>query len=318
MSEHHVILGGGGFIARHVALRLLAAGQKVTLVVRHNRIILLPQTVQQSCAIVTTPLGATEWDALVAKADVVHHYAWGSIPASANANPSADLQANVCPTIDLLDALRRRGGGRVIFTSSGGTVYGKVRDLPIPEDHSLAPMSAYGASKVAAEVFFCLYRSLYNIDCRIARIANAYGAGQDPQRGLGAVTTFLYKSLNKTPLTIWGDGEVVRDYVHVSDISAFLVLLAQAPFGEEFIFNVGNGVGTSLNEIIVGIERHLGYSLIVQRTDNRNFDIPVNILSIERAKRTFGWQPRLLFPDGLAMTLADIKEGKMNSTLLDV
>lgn len=318
MSEHHVILGGGGFIGRHVALRLVAAGKKVTLVVRHNGVVLLPQAIQDSCHVVTTELGAADWDELVATADVVHHYAWSSIPASANANPNGDLQANVCPTIDLLDALRRRGGGRVVFASSGGTVYGKVRELPVPEDHSLAPMSAYGTGKVTAEAFLGLYRSLYNVDCRIARIANAYGAGQDPRRGLGAVTTFLHNGLNKQPITIWGDGEIIRDYVHVSDISAFLVALAQAPREEAFIFNVGSGVGTSLNEIVSSIEQHLEYALVVQRTNHRNFDIPANILSIERAKQTLGWQPRLLFSDGLALTLADIREGKMTSTLLDV
>lgn len=318
MSKHHVILGGNGFIARHVALRLLHAGDSVTLVSRHTDESNLPQSLQKNCHFVATELGAADWDGLVARADIVHHYAWSSIPASANANPSGDLQANVYPTINLLDALRRRGGGRVIFTSSGGTVYGKVGQVPVPEEHSLAPISAYGAGKVTAEVFLGLYRSLYNIDCRIARIANAYGAGQNPQRGLGAVTTFLHNSLDHKPITIWGNGEIVRDYIHVSDISELLVLLANAQQGNEFIFNVGSGVGTSLNEIVLEIEKNLKQTLTVNRTSHRSFDIPVNILSIERAKQIFGWHPRLSFSQGLALTLSDIQEGKTCSTLLGV
>lgn len=316
MPERHVILGGRGFIARHVALRLLEAGQSVTIVARHNTVDLLPEQVRKLCPVIVAELGSADWDDLVADADVVHHYAWSSIPASANANPSGDLRANVDPTISLLDALRRRGGGRVVFSSSGGTVYGKVDRVPVPEEHPLAPINAYGAGKAAGEIFFGLYRSMYDVDCRIARIANAYGAGQDPKRGLGAVTTFLHQALNDQPITIWGGGDTIRDYIHVSDISEFLVSLSQAPRSDSFIFNVGSGFGTSLNDIVSEIERQLGRSPVVQRMEHRSFDVPVSVLSIEKAAAVLGWHPRLSFSQGFALTFADIREGKTCSTLI--
>ena len=138
----------------------------------------MPLEIQDLIAWQELELGSADWDRLVADADVVHHYAWSSIPASANGNPGGDLQINVGSTIDLLDALRRRGGGRVIFSSSGGTVYGKLNETPVREDHAVAPITAYGASKATAEIYLSLYRALHGLDCRIARVANPYGAGK--------------------------------------------------------------------------------------------------------------------------------------------
>jgi UDP-glucose 4-epimerase len=103
-----------------------------------------------------------------------------------------DLLINVTAMLGLLEALKRRGGGRVVFASSGGTVYGKLKSAPVSEDALLAPISAYGASKVTAEIYLRLYRTMHNLGCGIARIANPYGAGQNLSRGLGLVTTFLH------------------------------------------------------------------------------------------------------------------------------
>ena len=147
----------------------------------------------------------------------------GSLPATANANPLGDLLGNVGATVALLDALARRGAARVVFASSGGTVYGRLERTPVPEDHRLAPITAYGAGKATAETYLGLYRSLHGLDCRVARIANPYGAGQDLSRGQGAVTTFLHHAITGQPISIWGSGEVVRDYIHISDTARGLV-----------------------------------------------------------------------------------------------
>ena len=251
-------------------------------------------------------LGSADWDALLADGPIVHHYAWGSLPATANSNPTGDLIANVHATLDLLEALRRRGSGRVIFASSGGTVYGKLREIPVPESHPREPITAYGAGKVTAETYLGLYRAMYKLDCRIARIANPYGAGQNLTRGLGAVTTFCARALSREPITIWGDGKVVRDYIHVGDVAAALVALAGSEPSEEFIFNIGSGVGLNLNEIVNELEAQLGRTLDVTRTEMRAFDVPCSILSIERARHNFGWQPRISLRAGIQRTLAEL------------
>ncbi len=313
--SHHLLLGGCGFIGRHVALLLAADGHRVTLADRAPLAFALPEAAAGAVAWRELELGSADWDALVADADVVHHYAWGSIPASANANPAGDLAANVSTTLALLEALRRRGQGRVVFSSSGGTVYGRLQEVPVPETHPMAPITAYGAGKATAELYLGLYRDMHGMDCRIARIANPYGAGQDLARGLGAVTTFLHAALSERPITIWGDGEVVRDYVHVADVARALVRLAAAPRGAEFVFNIGSGTGTSLNAIVSELERHLGRTLAVTRTATRAFDVPVSVLAVERARAVLDWAPRLSFGEGVERTLADLAAGERFSTL---
>lgn len=315
MSGHHLILGGCGFIGRHVAVLLAREGNRVTLADRAALAQPMPADVAGAVTSQLLELGSADWDALVADVDIVHHYAWGSLPASANANPGGDLLTNVGATIGLLDALHRRGGGRVVFSSSGGTVYGKLRQTPVPEDHPVAPITAYGAGKATAEVYLGLYRHMHGLDCRIARIANPYGAGQDLSRGQGAVTTFLHHALMHRPITIWGTGEVVRDYIHISDVAQCLVTLAVSPRTEEFVFNVGSGAGVSLNQIVSELEARLGRTLDVSRTATRPFDVPVSILRIDRGRDTLGWSPALSFGDGIARTLHDIGAGRHYSTL---
>jgi len=218
-----------------------------------------------------------------------------------------------------LDALRRRGAGRVVFSSSGGTVYGRLHETPVREDHPISPITAYGASKATAELYLKLYRAMHGIDCRIARIANPYGAGQDYVRGLGAVTTFLHNVLTGQPIEIWGTGEVVRDYIHIADVAACLVTLARKPRTDEaFIFNVGSGTGMSLNGIVAELETRLHRKLQVNRTQVRPFDVPVSVLAIDLANRILGWAPKLSFADGITRTLADLAAGADFSTLNEV
>lgn len=150
---------------------------------------------------------------------------------------------------------------------------------------------------------------------RIARIANPYGAGQDLSRGLGAVSIFLYKALHGEPITIWGDGEVVRDYIHISDTAKCLVKMATADRTDEFIFNVGSGIGHSLNQVVSELEHHLRRKIEVTRTDMRSFDVPTSVLCIEKARNVLGWSPSLSFSEGLDRTIRDFNSGRAFSTL---
>ena len=315
MTEHHLILGGSGFVGRHVAILLAQAGHRVTLADRLPLDQDLPRDLASQVSWQLLELGAADWDALVADADVVHFYAWGSLPATANANPGGDLSLNVGALIDMLNALQRRGHGRVVFSSSGGTVYGRLQHIPVREEHPSAPITAYGAGKASAEIYLGLYRAMHGIDCRIARISNLYGAGQNLARGLGAVTTFLHHALTGQQITIWGTGEVVRDYIHISDAAKCLTRLATIPRGEEFVFNVGSGVGITLNEIIGELEQRLDCQLDVMRTATRPFDVPISVLDIARARKILAWAPTLSFSDGIGRTLKDLQDARYFSTL---
>jgi UDP-glucose 4-epimerase len=307
LGERHLILGGVGFIGRHVALQLIREGHDVLLASRNPLPQKLPAELKANVRWQFVDIGSADWDSLVAQVDVVHHYAWGSLPASANANPGGDLRTNVGATIDLLDALQRRGSGRIIYASSGGTVYGKLLKTPVPEDHPVAPINAYGAGKATAEIYLSMYRAMHSIDCRIARIANPYGAGQNLSHGQGAVTTFCNHALSEEPITIWGTGEVVRDYVYITDVAAFLVMLAAAPRHNEFIFNVGSGDGISLNHIVKQLEVQLARKVKVKYMDPRPIDVPISVLSIERAQRVLGWSPVVSFNEGILRTIDGLR-----------
>jgi UDP-glucose 4-epimerase len=314
VGERHLILGGGGFVGRHVALQLARQGHDVSLASRQPFAQEIPSAFAGNIRWQFFELGSTDWDRLVAKMDVVHHYAWSSLPASANADPGGDLLTNVGATVDMLDALHRRGAGRVIFASSGGTVYGKLNQTPVAEDHPLSPINAYGAGKVAAEVYLSLYRAMHGLDCRIARIANPYGAGQNSSHGQGAVTTFIRNALNRQPITIWGTGDVVRDYVYITDVAQCLVTLAAAPRDDKFVFNVGSGVGVSLNDIVAELEIQLDRKLDVRHSESRLIDIPISVLAIERAKKILGWSPIVSFSEGIARTRNDLCRGSEFAT----
>lgn len=312
----HLIIGGSGFIGRHVGLAL--AQQRVDIILAGRR---RPEFLDNPMNGVSLQwryldLHNVDWDAQIEMADVVHFYAWGSLPSTANADPKSDLEYNLGALIGLLDALKRRGYGRIVFSSSGGTVYGPLKQVPVPETHELAPISAYGASKAAAEVYLNLYRVMHGLDCRIARIANPFGAGQDISRGLGAVTAFMSKALNNQPIEIWGTGDVVRDYVHIADVAECLARLATADnLGGDYVFNVGSGKGTSLNEIVTTLEKRLDRKLKINRKSGRAFDVPSNVLCIKRIERTLGWQPRLNFAAGLGRMLSDLAVHPDISTL---
>ena len=318
-SGHHLILGGCGFLGRHVAALLTRDEQRVVMAGRAPPPKSLIAELGERASWVNLDIGCADWDSLLRDVSVVHHYAWGSVPGTAN-DPSADFKTNVEPTLRLLEALRQlaaRGDAPpLVFASSGGTVYGKVRHVPTREDHTLAPINAYGAGKASAELYLGVYRAIHKLDCRIARLSNPFGAGQDLSKGQGAATTFVHRALADQPIHVWGDGEVVRDYIHVSDAAAGLVALACAPRNDHsWIFNMGSGEGITLNGIISEVERYLNKTLRVIREQGRQIDVPISVLDNGLARHVLGWSPRLSFADGISRTLADLKHDAVLSTL---
>ena len=315
MGRRHLILGGCGFIGRHVALALARSGHDVVLADR----VPAPEFPADCGGRITAQhaeIGAIGWDRLIEDVDVIHHYAWASIPASANDSPAGDLETNLLPTLALLDALKRRGHGTIVFTSSGGTVYGKLDSPPAQESMRLAPINAYAAGKATAELYLTVYRALYGLDSRIARVSNPYGAGQNIARGQGAASKFVHASVTGQPIEIWGDGSVVRDYIHVADVVSGLMAIAEAAdLGEERIFNIGSGAGTNLNTLAAAVGETTGHPLTIAYTPGRSFDIPVSVLDVGLAERVLGWKPVLDLETGLAWMMEDLRAGREFSQL---
>jgi UDP-glucose 4-epimerase len=299
-----VVLGGSGFIGGHLTAALSSGGAPVLSVGRRFAKAPPFECVEQR-SVDLYSCSFSELREVVAGAAVVYHLAWSTYPATAELNPKADLEANVGFTVRLLESLRG-SGARLVFCSSGGTVYGASKADFISELHPLRPMTAYGAGKVAAEAYACLFERAYGIDVRIARLANPYGLGQDAGRLQGALTRFVMQALDGVGIEIWGNGEVVRDYIHIDDAVEALRCLGAAPraqLGEEAIFNIGGGCGTSLNQLIDHIEAGLRRRVKVTYREARSIDAPRNVLAIERAARLLGWRPEIGVEAGIKQLL---------------
>ena len=245
---------------------------------------------------------------LFADVQVVYHLAWSSFAATAEQDPARDLTDNVGFSVRLMECLKDTGA-TLVFCSSGGTVYGPSAELRIPEDHPLRPVTAYGAGKVAAEVYAGAFRRAHGLDVRIARLANPYGLGQDPDRLQGALTRFAARALDGLPLEVWGDGSVVRDYLHIDDAVEALQRLGQAPrdaLGDDPVFNIGSGRGASLKALIAIIEERVGAPLQVAYSPGRRTDVARNVLDIDKIDRSLQWRPSLALEQGVERLLTDL------------
>lgn len=299
-----LVLGGGGFLGSHVSDALLEAGYSVRIFEKER---VSKESVRHLLADVEWVEGdfanESHLREVVKGVDVIIHSVCTTLPKTSNENTVYDISTNLVPTLHLLDAAKKEGVGKVIFFSSGGTIYGIPQRIPIPEDHPNDPVVSYGIQKLAIEKYLNLYHHLYGLDYGVMRISNPYGERQRPIATQGAVAVFLHKALNKEEIEIWGDGSVKRDYLHVSDVArAVLKLLSHK--GEHRLFNIGSGKGLSLLELIESIEKVTGASVKVRFTPARPFDVPVNVLDITRAARELSWSPEVELQEGLRRTMA--------------
>lgn len=279
-----LVLGGAGFIGSHLVDGLKAAGHEVRVFDR-------PQEF----------LDPVDLERALPGAELVFHLISTTVPKNSNENPALDIESNIAGTARLLELLRRHPPRRLVFISSGGTVYGVPRVTPIRESHPTDPISSYGIHKLAIEKYLHMNHALYGLDYRVLRVANAYGERQRTDKAQGAVAAFLERALRGEPIQIWGDGSVVRDYVYAGDIAHAFLQVVQYQ-GQERVFNIGSGQGVSLNELVDAIATVIGRRPGVEYTPGRQFDVPINVLDISRAQQHLGWQPRTRLIDGLRRT----------------
>lgn len=201
------------------------------------------------------------------------------------------------------------GVKKVIFVSSGGTVYGEPTQVPIPETHATDPVCSYGIAKLAIEKYLALFHHLHGLDYTVLRLANPFGEGQRTHASQGAIAVFLGKVLRDEPIEIWGDGSVVRDYIHVADVVQAL-LAALEPSTQEHVFNIGSGRGHSLNEVLDTIEKITGRVAIRKYLPGRGFDVPLSVLNIDRAKNVLGWAPAVGFEEGVERFVKWMQDGQ--------
>jgi len=239
---------------------------------------------------------------IVSGCDTVVHLASSSTPATANKSIASDAQSNVITTLKLVDQCVELGVTRFVFISSGGTIYGIPTQVPTPEDAPTNPITAYGVAKLAIEKYLAVYQRQQGLDYRILRVANPFGPYQTARKGQGIIAAAMAALLSDTPLEIWGDGHVVRDYVFIADLVR-AIIKAIWHEGPSRVFNIGSGRGHNLLQVIRSIETLSGKSLRTRFRPARPADVPVSILDTNLAASELGWRATTSFEEGLAMTI---------------
>ncbi len=290
---------GGGFLGTNLARRLARSGGQVRLISRT----LYFRDALSGVECVEGKMDDTDLLAdCAAGMDTIFHVLGASTPDSANLSPADELSTTVGPTLRFFESLAH-SNTRVIFISSGGTIYGKPATIPVPETAPNWPQTAYGVGKMVVERYLALYHRLYGLDYRILRVANPYGPYQIARRGQGAIAAFVEHALKNEPISIWGDGSVIRDYVYVDDAVEAMLSAARTDSTQR-LFNIGSGAGVSLRELVDTIGRLLQRELTVSYEAGRPVDIPKSILDVSRAEAALDWSADTTLEEGLKRTIA--------------
>lgn len=298
-----LVLGGGGFIGSYIADRLIVEGNFVRIFER-PRVIPYRSFMKEEKVewLQGDFLNQTDVAAAVQGCEIVFHFISTTLPKSSNENSVYDVESNLVPTLQLLESAVRCGVRKVIFISSGGTIYGIPIKLPIPETHASDPLVSYGVVKLAIEKYLHIYYTMHGLEYSILRVANPFGERQRVNTSQGAVAVFLSKAIANDTIDVWGDGRVKRDFIYIHDVvDAFIKSIGHS--GEPHVFNIGSGIERSINELLSEIEDLLGRPVRRRYLPSRKFDVPVSVLDICRAKDVLGWKPRYSFREGLKRTL---------------
>jgi UDP-glucose 4-epimerase len=293
-----LVIGGNGFLGCSLVGRLVQKVDHVRVLDRHA-----PRQDHDWDGVEYLVGGlddAALLDRALAGVDLVFHLASSTVPSTANADPAFDVRSNLLGTLDLLAGMQRASVQRIIFFSSGGTVYGDPVYLPVDERHSLHPISSYGVVKVAIEGYLRMYQHLGLINPVVLRPSNPYGPKQSTSGIQGAIASFLGKAKDGGVVSIWGDGSIVRDYIYVDDLVALAIEAALSTFNG--VLNAGSGEGCSLNELCRLIRSVTGSGLPVEHLPGRPYDVKEIVLDISAARARFNWTPRVQLVDGLAKT----------------
>ncbi len=290
-----LVAGGTGFIGSHVCDRLLERGHRVRVLSRK------PEQFRAPHPQIDYFLGDLADGFLLSEAmsgmDCLVHLVSSTVPGTSNLDPVADIQSNLAGTVRILELMRKAGPKRIVFLSSGGTVYGEPTQLPVPEEEALHPLCSYGVVKVAIEHYLGMYAALYGLESVVLRASNPFGPRQGRVGVQGLVGSFLCRIQAGEPLTVWGDGEVIRDYFYVSDLAELCALAAESSITG--VFNAGSGEGTSINRMIELMRSVTQQDPEVIYETQRQFDVQATYLDISKARKAFDWRPRVDLATGI-------------------
>ena len=288
---------GAGFLGSALAARL-AGKERFRIVSRSAS----PLSGKYNVEYIEGDLKELDWDAVLRDVDMVYAMNGSILPHDGTGEIVRDIHEGILPMLTLVSECQKRGIRRIVFPSSGGTVYGKYSERSRESDPTL-PFSVYAAHKIALENYFGLFNLYDGMEIFSLRIANPYGYLDTTNRKQGIIPIFIDRIVNHQPIEVWGSGNNVRDYIYIDDVTNVLEDIA-AYEGDVRCFNIGTSVGTSINEVIRLIEQFSGKKASVSYRPGRICDAESSSLNIDQAVRELGWKPFVTLEQGIRRLVA--------------
>ena len=309
-----VVTGGAGFIGSHVVDTYVDAGHEVVAV--DNLFTGRIQNLNPAARFYQIDMTSPALDEIIAheKPEVISHQAARVDVRASMEQPLLYAQTNVIGSLNLLESCRRHEVRKVIYAQTGGCVYGEPVELPSPESHVIQPIDPYGVSKYPMELYLKAYAHQFGILYTILRYPNVYGPRQDHNGEAGVVSIFSKQMLLGTQAVINGTGEQLRDFVYAIDIARANLLSLER--GDNQIYNVGSGKGTSVNQVFELLKEITGYELPPVYGPPRPGEVSANYLDSTKAKQELGWEGKVSLPEGLRNTVEFVRSELKGEGLL--
>jgi UDP-glucose 4-epimerase len=300
-----VFIVGWGFIGSALGHRLLSTGAEVTALTRSESARVTAGRRAGARVLVGDAADRTRLTELLDGSDHVVFAVGGLTPLSSAHDPELEVASTLIPLVSVLDSIRDRPGVGITYLSSGGTVYGDHPRLPARETDPLRPISQYGVSRAAGEMFVQMYADTFGVPTQVVRCSNVYGPGQTHDRGQGVVAVFLHRVAAGAPLVISGDGSAVRDYVFIDDVARVLATLATtgADLG---VLNLGSGQGHTVLQVLEEVQRALGRTAVVEFQPPPRHQVGAIVLDTSKLRTVMDFSPTS-FQDGVAAAAAGMR-----------
>ncbi len=301
-----LVTGGAGFIGSHLVDRLVQEGHEVVIV--DNLSTGKRKNINRAATFYKYDIQSWRLEKVFRneRPNVVMHLAAQMDVRKSVEDPMFDAQVNILGTLNILQQAVRHGVRKVVFSSSGGAIYGEQEMYPAPESHVTRPLSPYGLSKLCGEQYLSYFQRVNGLQVVNLRYANVYGPRQDPEGEAGVVAIFIQKLLNNEQPVINGNGRQTRDFVFVEDVvEANLAMMGQETQGT---YNVGTGIETSVNDLFRILVQHTGSSCKEVHGPAKKGEQARSVIDATKLRHELSWEPRMNLSDGLKRTVEYFRE----------
>jgi len=301
-----LVTGGAGFIGSHIADAYIAEGHNVIIVDNLSGGVL--ENINPKAKFYQLDIRSEKLEDVFQKEkiNIVNHLAAQMDVRRSVVDPKFDASVNVVGGLNIFECARKHGVKKIIFSSTGGAIYGEQDYFPADEEHPTRPLSPYGITKLCTEKYLFFYKAVYGINHVILRYANVYGPRQNPHGEAGVVAIFCNKMLKGEQPVINGDGKQTRDYTYASDVVKANLLALK--YDGSNIYNIGTGIEADVNKLFFELRSHLNPSCLEQHAPAKAGEQQRSVISYKKIERELGWKPTMQLKEGLRLTAEYFKQ----------